>query len=68
MHLCKLMGRRDCLNLYYSGDGVGETKADGAPMESNCYYCLGTPKTRKIAHASQWTGYTPKWCPLGRDK
>ena len=68
MSRCKHQREPDCPNLYYcTGTGYGETKADGAPMQIYSYYCLRTLKTKKIAHASQWSGSTPKWCPLGRD-
>lgn len=30
-------------------------------------YCLKTPGVKKIAAIHEYTGRTPKWCPLGRD-
>ncbi len=67
MARCKKYGEKDCDSLYYCvADGENAT-ADGRPMQKYCYYCLSTPRTRKIAHAAQWPGTTPKWCPLGRD-
>ena len=35
-------------------------------MQIFCYYCLACPTGRKIENKAQWTGTTPKWCPLGR--
>lgn len=35
-------------------------------MQIFCYYCLACVSGRKIGHKAQWTGRTPKWCPLGR--
>lgn len=37
-------------------------------LDQYCYYCKATPGVKKIAHAAQFTGNTPKWCPLGRDQ
>lgn len=35
-------------------------------MQMFCYYCRATPTGKKIGSKAQWTGTTPKWCPLGR--
>lgn len=35
-------------------------------LQQFCYYCLATPTGKKIGSKAQWTGTTPKWCPLGR--
>ena len=68
MARCRKYSEKDCSNLYYCTSDGENSKADGRPMQKYCYYCLGTPHTKKIAHAAQWAGSTPKWCPLGRDQ
>ena len=37
-------------------------------MDKYCYYCLASVKSKKIGNKASWTGRTPKWCPLGREK
>lgn len=36
-------------------------------LEQHNLYCLKTPGVRKIAGVADFTGRTPKWCPVGRD-
>lgn len=36
-------------------------------LQQFCFYCFKTPRVKKIARISEFTGTTPKWCPLGRD-
>lgn len=45
----------------------GRTVQKKKPMDQYCYYCLATPKTKKIGSKASFTGSTPAWCPLGRD-
>lgn len=45
------------------GDMVGGT---GKKLDRFCFYCLGTPRFKKIGHMASWTGTTPAWCPRGR--
>ena len=35
-------------------------------MKQYSLYCLHGIRVRKIAGKADWTGRTPKWCPLGR--
>lgn len=37
-------------------------------LDQFCLYCMATPGVKKIAGVADFTGRTPKWCPLGRDK
>lgn len=55
-----------CENLYeckHAGDVV---ESIGKKLDQYCFYCLGTPRIKKIGHKASWPGSTPKWCPLGR--
>lgn len=45
----------------------GRTIQKKKPMDRFCYYCLATPKAKKIGSKASWTGRTPTWCPLGRE-
>lgn len=62
---CKRSSGESCPMLVYITED-GKKKADGGMFQKYCYYCLETPRTKKIGHAAQWSGSTPKWCPLGR--
>lgn len=68
MAKCRKYGEKDCDSLYYCTSDGENAKTDGRPMQKYSYYCLSTPRTKKIGHASTWPGSTPKWCPLGRDE
>ena len=37
-------------------------------MNRFCYYCRAMQMGKKIGNKASWTGRTPKWCPLGREK
>lgn len=55
---------------FYKCQEAGEEVQVGTSMkklQQYCFYCMATPGVKKIAHAAQFTGNTPKWCPLGRD-
>lgn len=59
-----------CL-YFYKCSGADEQMQVGTSMkklEQHGLYCLKTPGVRKIARISDFTGRTPKWCPLGRDE
>lgn len=63
------MKQRDCHrcnNFYECRHGGDVVAASGKKLEQYCFYCLGTPRVRKIGHKASWAGTTPKWCPLGR--
>jgi hypothetical protein len=45
----------------------GRTIQKKKTMDRFCYYCLATPKAKKIGSKASWTGRTPIWCPLGRE-
>lgn len=59
-----------CPNFYECGSEGGEFAKGSSikKLQQFCYYCMGTPGIKKIGHKASWTGNTPKWCPLGRDK
>ena len=46
----------------------GKTVQKKKHMERFCYYCLATNKSKKIGNKASWTGRTPIWCPLGRER
>lgn len=55
-----------CPELYevvHQGDVV---RSSGKQLEQYCYYCMATPRVKKIGHKASWSGSTPKWCPKGR--
>ena len=37
-------------------------------MQQFSFYCLAKPLGKKIDSKASWTGRTPTWCPLGREK
>lgn len=59
---------QDCPNFYACEQEGDFVRASGKKLRQYCYYCLGTPRVKKIGHKATWAGGTPKWCPLGRDK
>lgn len=61
---------KKCPN-FYKCKGKDETVQVGTSikrLEQFCFYCMATPGVKKIAGGSDFTGRTPKWCPLGRDE
>lgn len=46
----------------------GKARAGQKPMDRFCFYCLAMPRGKKIGSKASWTGRTPKWCPLGRER
>ena len=38
----------------------------GKKLQRFCFYCLATPRIKKIGTVASWTGTTPPWCPKGR--
>ena len=52
----------------YEVKSADEVSASGKPLDQYCYYCMATPKMKKIGHRASWIGDAPKWCPLGRDE
>lgn len=45
------------------GDVVAST---GKKLQQFSFYCMATPRIKKIGTIASWTGSTPPWCPLGR--
>lgn len=37
-------------------------------MQRFSYYCRAKQMGKKIGTKASWTGRTPTWCPLGREK
>ena len=37
-------------------------------MQRFSFYCRAMQMGKKIGHKASWTGRTPPWCPLGREK
>ena len=37
-------------------------------MQRFSFYCLATSLAKKIGSKASWTGRTPIWCPLGRER
>lgn len=37
-------------------------------MQRFCFYCRAMQMGKKIGSKASWTGRTPIWCPLGREK
>lgn len=37
-------------------------------LQPYCFYCMQTPKVRKIGHKANWTGRVPNWGPRRREK
>lgn len=35
-------------------------------LQQYCFYCMATPRIKKIGTIASWTGTTPPWCPRGR--
>lgn len=55
---------------FYKCEHAGERIQVGTSMKALAqysFYCKATPGVKKIASQEQFTGSTPKWCPLGRD-
>ena len=49
-------------------EGEEQTKS-GKKLQRYCYYCTNTVSgARKIAGQADFTGRTPKWCPLKRSE
>lgn len=48
-----------------AGDVVAST---GKQLQQFCFYCMATPRIKKIGTVASWTGSTPPWCPRGRGK
>lgn len=58
------MGLGGMLN---SGDYVTfNVQNSGKKLQRFCFYCLATPRIKKIGTVASWTGTTPPWCPKGR--
>jgi|GEM_PF-1787706 len=55
-----------CDDLHEVQDPGETVRFSEKRLERYCYYCLGTPRVRKIGHKAIWSGTTPKWCPRGR--
>lgn len=52
---------------FYKCENEGDTiESIGKKLQQYCFYCLGTPRIKKIGHLVSWTGTTPIWCPRGR--
>lgn len=63
-------GGKTCKNFYKCQD-PDETVQVGTSikhLQRYCFYCMATPGVKKISDVAQFTGNTPKWCPLGRDE
>ena len=43
-------------------------RGGGRRMQKFSFYCLATNMGKKIGSKASWTGRTPTWCPLGREK
>lgn len=59
--------RETCPELYKVCDAGDIVGSSGKRLEQYCFYCMATPRIRKIGHMASWSGSTPKWCPKGRD-
>lgn len=57
-----------CPELYEVVNEGDVVASSGKKLEQWCYYCMATPRMKKVGHKASWTGRTPKWCPLGRDE
>ena len=56
---------------FYRCSGKDETVQVGTSIKRlhpYSFYCMATPGVKKIAGLADFTGRTPKWCPLGRDE
>lgn len=56
---------------YYKCSEAGTTVQVGTSMkklQQYALYCMATPGVKKIGNVADFTGRTPKWCPLGRDE
>ena len=51
----------DCPHFYKCTE-----EGDTVQLQRFCFYCLATPRIKKIGTVASWTGTTPPWCPKGR--
>ena len=62
---CK-KGGVDCPEFYECKTAGDMVAGSGKELDQYCFYCLGTPRIKKIGHKASWPGSTPLWCPKGR--
>ena len=71
MAKCKDYKSGETCPSLYKCSGPDEQVQAGTSMKNlqqYCFYCMATPRVKKIGDLAGWTGSTPKWCPLGRDE
>lgn len=52
---------------FYKCTTDGDTVASSRKvLQQYCFYCMATPRIKKIGTIASWTGFTPPWCPRGR--
>ena len=57
----------DCSDFYKCTEEGDIVQNSGKKLQRFCFYCLATPRIKKIGTVASWTGTTPPWCPKGRD-
>lgn len=81
-HTCPAFYKCETEGLTANGRGWIEKEIDGKnvpicrpgtipnrkrTMQKYSFYCLAAVTGKKIGGFADWTGRTPKWCPLGRE-
>ena len=56
----------DCPDFYKCTEEGDIVQNLGKKLQRFCFYCLATPRIKKIGTVASWTGTTPPWCPKGR--
>lgn len=68
MAQCKNYKTGETCPELYEVHGAGEVvESSGKRLDQYCYYCLATPRFKKVGHKASWSGSTPKWCPKGKE-
>ena len=55
-----------CPDFYKCTEEGDIVQNSGKKLLRFCFYCLATPRIKKIGTVASWTGTTPPWCPKGR--
>jgi len=68
-HLCgTIRGASDaCPYLVITGREAVRDLQTGRTMKPFCVYCIRDGKIRKLGNKIDWTGRTPKWCPVRQE-
>ena len=68
MAMCMKYPDCRCPELYEVKDAGDVVASSNKKLEQYCFYCMATPRIRRIGHKASWSGSTPKWCPKGREE